>query len=63
MKVGKETLIRDIVQLGPSAIEVLMNFGMGCIGCPASQSESLSEAALAHGINVDNLLKKLNELS
>jgi len=62
MKIEGKTLIRDIVKLGPNAIEILMSFGMGCIGCPASQSESIEDAAAVHGINLDNLLQSLNNI-
>lgn len=63
MTVTKETLIKDIVSLGPKAIDVLFNFGMGCIGCPASQMESIEDAASVHGINVENLLLSLNNIN
>ncbi|MHC1682741.1 MAG: DUF1858 domain-containing protein [Clostridiaceae bacterium] len=62
MKVEGKTLIKDIVSMGPEAIETLMGFGMGCIGCPASQNESIEEAADVHGINIESLLKSLNSL-
>jgi hybrid cluster-associated redox disulfide protein len=62
MKVDGKTLIKDIVNMRPKAIEILMSFGMGCIGCPASQNESIEEAAAVHGINVDNLLQSLNNI-
>jgi hybrid cluster-associated redox disulfide protein len=62
MKVEGKTLIKDIVNMGPKSVEILMTFGMGCIGCPASQNESIEEAAAVHGINVENLLKSLNSI-
>lgn len=62
MKVNGETLIKDIVNMGPKAIQILIDFGMGCIGCPASQNESIEEAAVVHGINVENLLQSLNNI-
>lgn len=63
MTVKKETLIKDIVGLGPEAINVLFKFGMGCIGCPASQMESIEDAANVHGINVESLLLSLNNIN
>ena len=42
--------------------ETLMNFGMGCIGCPASLAETVEEAAKVHGIDVNSLVKALNEV-
>lgn len=62
MKIEGKTLIKDIVKLGPNAVEILMSFGMGCIGCPASQSESIEDAAAVHGINLENLLQSLNNI-
>ncbi|WP_097025453.1 DUF1858 domain-containing protein [Clostridium peptidivorans] len=62
MKVNGETLIKDIVNMGPKAIEILIGLGMGCIGCPASQNESIEEAAVVHGVNVENLLQSLNNI-
>jgi hybrid cluster-associated redox disulfide protein len=33
---------------------------MGCIGCPSSQAETLSEAAHVHGMDADQILLALN---
>lgn len=63
MTVTKETLIKDIVNIGPEAIKTLLNFGMGCFGCPSSQYESIEDAAIVHGINVDNLINDLNNIN
>lgn len=62
MKVERNTLIKDIINIGPKAVKILMDFGMGCIGCPASQNESIEEAAAVHGINVEHLLESLNNI-
>ena len=39
---------------------ILMEIGMHCLGCPASQGESLAEAAMVHGIDADLLVEKIN---
>lgn len=62
MKVERETLIKDIVKMKPETIQILMSFGMGCIGCPASQNESIEQAAAVHGIDVDDLLQGINNI-
>lgn len=62
MKIDRKTLIRDIVNMGPKAVEILKKFGMGCIGCPSSQNESIEDAAAAHGIDVENLIQSLNKI-
>ncbi|EFI41738.1 MULTISPECIES: DUF1858 domain-containing protein [Peptoniphilus] len=60
MKVTKDTIIGELLANKPESIGTLMSFGMGCVMCPASQMESLEEAALVHGLNVDLLVEALN---
>lgn len=59
-EITKDMYIGEILQLDPSLAEILMSVGMHCLGCPSSQMESLEEAAMVHGFNVDDLLAKLN---
>lgn len=61
MKITKDTLISEILQIKPDAAQILMRFGMGCIGCPSAQMESLGEAAMVHGIDLEKLLEELNK--
>ena len=42
-------------------VPILLNEGMHCIGCPASQGETLEEACMVHGLNADEVAKKLND--
>ena len=44
----------------PEKAECLLEAGMHCLGCPASQEETLEEACQMHGIDVDELVEKLN---
>lgn len=59
--VTKDMIIRDIIAIHPGNAAILMASGMGCIGCPASQEESLEEAAMVHGLDSDILVKDINE--
>ena len=60
MKFSKDTKIGEILQVAPEKAEILMECGMHCIGCPASQMETLEEACEVHGIDVEEVLAKLN---
>ncbi len=53
--------IGEILRKAPDIAPVLMDAGMHCLGCPASQGESLEEAAMVHGIDVDALMKAIEE--
>ncbi|MDU2208933.1 MAG: DUF1858 domain-containing protein [Veillonella sp.] len=54
-----DTIIRDIVDIYPNTVPVLQSIGMGCLGCPSSTMEPLWQAAEIHGVNVYDLLNKL----
>ena len=56
-----KTLIGEIVNNHPEAIEILLSIGMHCLGCPASQMESLEEACMVHGIPADKVIEAINE--
>ena len=60
-KVTKDTLIGEAIQIDQGIVPILMGAGMHCIGCPASQAESLAEAAMVHGIDADTLGNTVNE--
>mgnify|MGYP002625249446 CR=1 FL=1 len=58
--VTKETLIGELLQIDQDIAPILFGIGMHCLGCPASQMESLEEAAMVHGINPDDLVDEIN---
>lgn len=60
MKITKEMTIGEVIRNRQEAIKILMDFGMGCVGCPSAQSETLEEAASVHGIEIEKLMEKLN---
>lgn len=61
MKYNKDIKIGELLEQAPEKAEILMEAGMHCLGCPASQAETLEEACEVHGINVEELLEKLNK--
>ena len=60
-QITKNMIIGDILKINMGVVPILLNEGMHCIGCPASQGESLEEACMVHGIDADALTEKLNE--
>ena len=60
-KVTKNMLIGQLLQIDPNIAAILMRAGMHCIGCPSSQMESLEEAAMVHGMDVDVLVHQIND--
>lgn len=60
MTINKDMKIGELLEVAPEKAEILLAAGMHCLGCPASQSETLEEACAVHGIDVDALVKELN---
>ena len=60
MNFNKDTKIGEILEKAPEKAEILLEIGMHCLGCPASQMETLEEACAVHGIDVTEVVEKLN---
>ena len=57
----KEMTVGQVLRLHPQTVQVFLELGMHCLGCPSSASESLEGAALTHGRNVEELVAQLNK--
>lgn len=54
--ITKDMTIGEILRANPDVAPVLMEVGMHCLGCPSAQGESLEEAAMVHGIDIETLM-------
>ncbi|MCD8122459.1 MAG: DUF1858 domain-containing protein [Clostridiales bacterium] len=62
MQINKDMLIGELITMNDMIAPMLMHAGMHCLGCPASQMESLEEACMVHGIDCDELVSGINEV-
>lgn len=60
--ITKDMTIGEILRINPAVAPILMEAGMHCLGCPSAQGESLEEAAMVHGMNVEDLMSKIAAL-
>ena len=58
--VNKNTTIGEVLARDINTAQFFINMGMHCLGCPHSQGESLEEACMVHGTDVDELVEELN---
>ncbi|MCM1084260.1 MAG: DUF1858 domain-containing protein [Clostridium sp.] len=58
--VDKSMLIHEIIEIDPGNAAILMASGMHCVGCPSAAMESLEEACMVHGMNVDEVIESIN---
>ena len=60
-EITKDMTIGEVMKSNEKLADVFMGFGMHCFSCPVSQMETIEQAAAAHGVELDFMLKKLNE--
>ena len=58
--IEKNTKIAEILEQSPEKASILLEQGMHCVGCPSAQSETIEEACIAHAIDLEKMLEKLN---
>ena len=58
--ITKDTIIGDILDIAPETAPIFLSIGMHCLGCPSSRGETVEQACMVHGVNVDELLVKIN---
>ena len=61
MKITKQTVIGDILDLYPDTARFFLEIGMHCLGCPHSRGESVEDACAVHGTDADKLIDTINE--
>lgn len=62
-KITADTLIGDLLNDSKvdAIAEALFSVGMHCLGCAVAHGETVGEAAQVHGLDVNELIAKLNE--
>ena len=61
MQVTKDMTIGELLMMDRSAGAILMQNGMHCVGCPSAAGETLEEASMVHGMDIDKLMKEIND--
>lgn len=59
--ITKEMKISELLEQKPQAGPILQGIGMHCLGCAIASMETIEDAAEVHGVDVGELLKKINE--
>lgn len=60
MEITKDTIIGDILDTDATTAPYFLEMGMHCLGCPSARGESLEQACMVHGVDVNELVSKLN---
>lgn len=61
LQISKDLAIMEVLQAYPQVRRVFNHYGMGCLECMGAVSETIAGGARSHGVNLEHLLKDLNE--
>ena len=61
IEITKDTIIGAILDIAPPTAPIFFSIGMHCLGCPSSRGETVEQACMVHGVDVDKLLELVNE--
>ena len=59
--ITKDTTIGEVIRLDERYVDILIGFGMGCVGCPSAQVETVEQSCFVHGLDLEEVLTALNE--
>ncbi len=61
-KINKNMTFHQVLQMSPEVAKVLGKYNLGCIGCMGAANETLEQGAIAHGLDVNDILRDLNTI-
>ena len=62
--IKKEMIIGEVIVKHPSVADVMLSYGLHCVGCHVGTHESIKDGALAHNMSekkIEELVKEMNE--
>ncbi len=61
-KVTSDMTFHQVLKMSPEVVHVLNRYNLGCVGCMGAANETLEQGAIAHGLDVKDLLRDLNTI-
>ena len=61
MKVTKDMIIMDVLRADMGTAQFFLDIGMHCLGCPSASGESIEQACMVHGADVEKLVSDIND--
>ena len=61
MLITKQTTIEEIISSCPETVKFFNDLQMSCVSCFAVKFDTLENGALMHGMDVNDLLTRLNQ--
>lgn len=63
MKITKDMTFGELIKMYPDTTPILGNYGLHCIGCHLSVTETIEQGMKAHGLKDEDVIKLISELN
>ncbi len=63
LKVNKDTNIAEVISEFPKVAEVMLGYGLHCVGCFANQFDTIEAGASIHGMDEDEIQEMIEEIN
>lgn len=61
--ISKEMTFAEVMEKHPEAAEIMVRYGLHCIGCHVAYWETIEQGARAHGLSEEQIGEMLAELN
>ncbi len=64
IKINKDMTLGEVVKKYPETAEVMLKYGLHCVGCHVAAWETIEQGSAAHGLDKkkrDEMLKEMNK--
>ncbi len=65
VEINKTTLINEILNRNPEVAEIMMAYGLHCVGCHFSEFDTVGDGARVHGMpdeEIELMIKDINKI-
>lgn len=62
-KITKDMTFQQVIEKYPNSVDVMLNYGLHCIGCHVASWETIEQGAAAHGLKKKDIEKMLDEMN
>jgi hybrid cluster-associated redox disulfide protein len=65
VRIHKDKNLAELVSQYPNTVEVLIDYGLHCVGCIASSFDTIEAGSKVHGLSdkeIDEMVERLNEV-
>lgn len=59
-QITKDSKIGEILDTNRETAQFFLAMGMHCLGCPSARNETIAQACMVHGVDVNELVTSIN---